>query len=151
VSISARFEAIRIELDDHEQCHDNTHMLRRHLGELRREIADLETWKHRYEAVRLTLTFHEGAAAMADRYAAGSPVPASVKALNREGEQVPDTVTWTASSGTVTTDDTTLSTTIDGADVGTLTVTVTDPGGLSVTGSVEIYDGTPASLELSFN
>lgn len=150
MSISERLEAIRIEIDDHEQCHDNTHMLRHHLRELRREIAELETWRHRYEAVRIILTFHEGAD-MADRYAAGSPVPVSVKPLNREGEQVPDTVTWTVSSGTVTPDETTLAATIDGADVGTLTVTVTDPSGLSASGSVEIYDGTPASLELSFN
>lgn len=150
MSISQRFEAIRIELDDHQRCHDNTHMLRRHVEELWREVAELETWRHRYEAVRITITFHQGAD-MADRYAAGTTVPVSVKALNREGEQVPDTVTWTVSSGTATPDDTTLSATIDGADVGTLTVTVTDPSGLSATGSVEIYDSTPASLELSFN
>lgn len=151
MSISQRFEAIRIELDDHEQCHDGTHMLRHHFTELRREIAELETWRHRYEAVRLILTFHEGAD-MADRYAAGSPVPVSVKPLNREGEQVPDTVTWTVSSGTVTEESPdTLGVTIVNADLGTLTVTATDPNGISTSGSVEIYDGTPASLELSFN
>jgi hypothetical protein len=152
VSISQRFEAIRIELDDHRQCHGNTHMLEHHIEHLEHEIAEIERWHCKTAPVRLVLTTHmpEGAV-MADRYAAGTPINVSVVPLNAEGQQVPDTVEWSVSSGTVTADETTLGATIDGADVGTLTVTATDPNGVTVTGSVEVYDSTPASLELSFN
>lgn len=153
VSISERIEAIRIEIADHRQCHGNTRMLEHHFEELEREMAEIQAWHRRTAPVRLRLTFHtEGAADMADRYAAGTPIPVSVKALNAEGDQVPDTVSWSTSSGTLTDQDpSTLAATIVNAAVGTLTVTVTDPNGLSATGTVEIYDGTPTSLELSFN
>jgi hypothetical protein len=68
---------------------------------------------------------------------------------NAEGVPVPDTLSWSASSGTLTVAADTLSATLDNAAIGTVTVTASDAAG--VTGSVEfeIVDGTPASITLT--
>jgi hypothetical protein len=66
---------------------------------------------------------------------------------NAEGASVPDTLTWTATSGTITPSADTLSATLDNAAVGT--VTVTDTTGLTASVEFEIVDSTPAAISLT--
>lgn len=68
---------------------------------------------------------------------------------NAEGATVPDTLSWTASSGTITPSDDTLSATLDNAAVGTVTVVVNDQAGLSAQVVFEVVDSTPANIELT--
>ncbi|HVU37633.1 MAG TPA: QueG-associated DUF1730 domain-containing protein [Opitutales bacterium] len=68
---------------------------------------------------------------------------------NAEGASVPDTLTWTATSGTITPSADTLSATLDNAAVGTVTVTATDTTGLTASVEFEIVDSTPAAISLT--
>lgn len=68
---------------------------------------------------------------------------------NAENQPVPDTLSWTATSGTLTVAADTLTATLDNAAIGTVTVTATDPHG--ITGSVvfDVVDSTPASVTVT--
>jgi len=68
---------------------------------------------------------------------------------NAEQQPVPDTLSWSATSGTLTPAADTLSATLDNAAVGTVTVTVTDPAGLTDSVEFEVVDATPAAIELT--
>jgi hypothetical protein len=68
---------------------------------------------------------------------------------NAEGADVADTLSWTASSGTITPSADTLSATLDNADVGTVTVTVTDSAGHTASIEFEIVDNAPANISLT--
>jgi hypothetical protein len=68
---------------------------------------------------------------------------------NAEGASVPDTLSWSASSGTLTPSADTLTATLDNAAVGTVTVTVTDPAGLTASVTFDVVDATPAAISLT--
>ncbi len=68
---------------------------------------------------------------------------------NAEGAQVPDTLSWTTSSGTLTPSADTLSATLDNAAVGTVSVSVTDAAGLSAEVTFDVVDATPANIALT--
>lgn len=74
-------------------------------------------------------------------------ITATVK--NAEGASVPDTLSWSATSGTLTPSADTLSATLDNAAVGTVTVSVTDTAGLTADVVFDVVDSTPASIELT--
>ena len=73
----------------------------------------------------------------------------TAKVTNTGGVAVPDSLSWTASSGTLTPSADTLSATLDNAAVGSVTVTVTDPGGLTAAADFDVVDETPAAISLS--
>lgn len=68
---------------------------------------------------------------------------------NAEGAPVTDTLTWSASSGTLTVSADTLSATLDNAAVGTVTVTATDSHGVTGSVSFDVVDNTPTSVALT--
>lgn len=68
---------------------------------------------------------------------------------NAEGATVPDTLSWSTTSGTLTPAADTLSTTLDNAAIGTVTVSVTDPAGLTASATFDVVDATPAAIALS--
>lgn len=68
---------------------------------------------------------------------------------NAEGAPVADTLSWTASSGTLTVAADTLSATLDNAAVGTVTVSVTDSAGLTASVEFDVVDAAPASIALT--
>jgi len=70
-------------------------------------------------------------------------------AKNAEGSPVPDTLTWSTTSGTLTPSQDTLSATLDNAAVGAVTVIVDDASGNHASVDFEIVDSTPTSLELT--
>ena len=68
---------------------------------------------------------------------------------NAEGQSVPDTLSWTTSSGTLTPSADTLSATLDNAAVGTVSVSVTDAAGLSAEVTFDVVDAAPANIALT--
>lgn len=68
---------------------------------------------------------------------------------NGGGIAVPDTLSWSATSGTLTPAADTLSATLDNAAVGPVTVSVTDPSGLTAAADFELVDETPAAIALT--
>ena len=79
----------------------------------------------------------------------GHPILINADVQNKDGVTVPDTLTYTATSGTLTADETTLKATLTGAVQGQVTVTATDPGGVSGSLTIEVVDPTPANITLS--
>jgi len=73
----------------------------------------------------------------------------TAKVTNAEQQPVPDTLSWSATSGTLTPAADTLSATLDNAAVGTVTVAVTDPAGLTDEVTFDVVDSTPAAIELT--
>jgi hypothetical protein len=83
-------------------------------------------------------------------YPAGSPVYLTAAVTNAEGVAVTDTVTWSASAGTVSADPANaLWATLVNAPLGDVTVTATTSNGLTATDTVTIVDGTPAAITLT--
>lgn len=68
---------------------------------------------------------------------------------NAEGVTIPDTLSWSASSGTLTVAGDTLSAILDNAAIGTVTVTATDAAGVSGSVEFDVVDATPAAIALS--
>lgn len=86
---------------------------------------------------------------MADQFPANEPIVITADVENNEHVPVTDTLTWSASGGTLTPDPTTLTATLTGAPLGDVTVSVVDPLGLTADLTVTIVDNTPASISLS--
>ena len=147
MSISARLEAIRIEIDDHRQCHGNTHMLEHHVRELEREVAELETWRHRYEPVRITIHTDPRNTTMA--FAPGATITFTATSQNRENVDVPDTYEWTTTAGTIVPGPDSTTVTVSDAPLGDLTVTATDPLGIAGSVTVTVADQTPAVVTVT--
>jgi hypothetical protein len=147
VSISQRFEAIRIELGDHRRCHDNTHMLERHVHELEREVAELEAWKRRYEPTHITIHTHTEGTSMS--FAPGAPITFTATSQNAESVDVPDTYEWTTTAGTIVPGPDSTTVTISDAPLGDLTVTATDPLGISGQTTVTVADQTPFAVTVT--
>lgn len=68
---------------------------------------------------------------------------------NAGGVSVPDSLSWTASSGTLTPAADTLSATLDNAAVGTVTVSVSDATGITAATVFDVVDDTPAAINLT--
>lgn len=68
---------------------------------------------------------------------------------NAEGQNVPDTLTWSTSSGTLTPSADTLSATLDNAAVGTVTIVADNGHGLSASVTFDVVDSTPANIALT--
>jgi hypothetical protein len=140
--------------------------LQREVDQLEHDLAELLTTAHGLghgctcgivtcdepSSIKITATIG-GTPLMADQQIpAGQTIALTAVVDNAEGQPVPDTLSWTATAGTVTAnpdDPSTLTATLANAPVGTVTVTATDAAG--VTGSLEldIVDATPASITLS--
>ena len=85
---------------------------------------------------------------MSTQLPAGKPIHLTAKVTNAEGAAVPDSLTWSATAGTLTVDDeTTLTATVQNAPVGTATVNVSD-GTLTASLDIDVTDSTPAAIEL---
>lgn len=69
--------------------------------------------------------------------------------VTKDGQPFADTLTWSASSGTLTPSADTLSATLDNAAVGTVQVSVTDPEGASASVEFDIVDQAQISLTVS--
>lgn len=67
----------------------------------------------------------------------------------KDGNPFADTLSWTATSGTITAAPDTLSATLDNAAVGTVTVTATDPEGASAEVSFDLVDQATITLAVS--
>lgn len=83
------------------------------------------------------------------QFPAGERRTITANVTNAEQVTVADTLSWTASSGTLTPADDTLSATLDNAALGDTTVTATDPSGLTKTITWETVDNTPANIDLT--
>jgi hypothetical protein len=68
---------------------------------------------------------------------------------NAKGVSVPDTLSWSASAGTISPAADTLSATLDNAPVGEVTVSVSDASGLTASVVFDVVDETPASITLT--
>lgn len=90
-----------------------------------------------------------GRTTMTSQFPEGHPIVINADVQNKDGVTVPDTLTYTATSGTLTVDETTLKATLTGAAQGQVTVTATDPGGVTGSITVEVVDPTPLSITLS--
>lgn len=69
--------------------------------------------------------------------------------VTTDGAPFADTLSWSATSGTVTAAPDTLSATLDNAAVGTVTVTATDPAGASADVSFDVVDQATITLAVS--
>lgn len=69
--------------------------------------------------------------------------------VTKDGQPFTDSLTYTASSGTVTPAADTMSATVDGAAAGTVTVTATDSAGASGEVSFELVDQAQITLAVS--
>lgn len=83
------------------------------------------------------------------QFPSGQPRTITAAVTNAEQQPVPDTLSWSASSGTLSVAADTLSATLVNAAVGTVTVTVTDPNNLTATIEFDIVDSTPANIALT--
>lgn len=147
MSISERITAILIEVDDHRQCHGNTHMLERHVRELEREVADLEAWKRRYEPTHITIHTHTEGTTMS--FAPGATITFTATSQNAESVDVPDTYEWTTTAGTIVPGPDSSTITISDAPLGDVTVTATDPLGLSGNITATVADPTPVTVTVT--
>jgi len=87
---------------------------------------------------------------MSTQLPAGTPIHVKAAVTNAEGTPVPDQLTWSSTSGTLTVDDeTTLTATVVNAPVGTFTVSVTDQHGLTASLDIEVFDSAPAAISLT--
>jgi hypothetical protein len=69
--------------------------------------------------------------------------------VTKDGQPFTDTLSWSASSGTLTPAADTLSATLDNAAAGTVTVTATDSAGASGEVSFELVDQAQISLTVA--
>jgi len=69
--------------------------------------------------------------------------------VTKDGQPFADTLSWSATSGTLTPATDTLSATLDNAAVGTVTVTATDPAGASADVSFDVVDQPQITLAVS--
>lgn len=109
---------------------------------------------HDRQPARITIQAftHRKGHAMAEQFPDNEPILLAAVVDNAEGVPVADTLTWTATSGTVTvdaTDPSTLTATLTGAAVGEVTATATDPTGLTGTVTFTIVDSTPATITVT--
>lgn len=99
---------------------------------------------------RITLTASlNGDTVLSNQFPEGHPIVITADVENAEHVAVPDTLTYTTTSGAIATDASTLTATLTGAALGQVTVTATDALGLSASITVEVVDPTPASIALS--
>jgi hypothetical protein len=147
------------------RVHADFEEIHREVDQLEHDLAELLTTAHGLghgctcgivtcEAATITITATlEGRPIVADQQIpAGQTIALTAVVDNAEGQPVPDTLSWTATAGTVTAnpdDPSTLTATLANAPVGTVTVTVTDPTGVTGTLELDIVDSTPASITLS--
>lgn len=86
---------------------------------------------------------------MSTQLPAGKPIHVTAAVTNAEGANVPDSLTWSTTAGTLTVDDpSTLAATVVNAPLGPFSVNVTD-GNLTASLDIEIVDATPAAINLS--
>lgn len=90
-----------------------------------------------------------GRTTVSNQFPEGHPILINADVQNKDGVPVPDTLTYTATSGTLTADETTLKATLTGAAQGQVTITATDPHGVSGSITIEVVDPTPATITLS--
>jgi hypothetical protein len=82
-------------------------------------------------------------------FAPGQTITFTAVSDNAEGLAVADAYTWATTAGTVVDGADSTSITISDAPLGDLTVTATDPAGISGTVTVTIADTTPASVTVT--
>lgn len=90
-----------------------------------------------------------GRTTVTTQFPEGHPILINADVQNKDGVAVPDTLTYTTTSGTLTADETTLKATLTGAAQGQVTISATDPTGLSGSLTIEVVDPTPATIILS--
>lgn len=90
-----------------------------------------------------------GRTTMSNQFPEGHPILINANVQNKDGVTVPDTLTYTTTSGTLTADETTLKATLTGAAQGQATITATDPAGVTGSLTIEVVDPTPATITLS--
>lgn len=83
------------------------------------------------------------------QFPAGQQRTLTAAVTNAEQQPVPDTLSWSTTSGTLTPAADTLTATLDNAAVGTVTVVATDPHGISGEVVFDIVDATPASVTVT--
>jgi len=83
------------------------------------------------------------------QFPAGQPRTITAAVTNAEGVAVPDTLSWSANSGTLTVAPDTLSATLDNAAIGTVTVSVNDAISVTASVSFDVVDATPAAIALT--
>ena len=87
--------------------------------------------------------------ATVQQFPAGQQRTITANVTNAESATIPDTLSWSATSGTLTPATDTLSATLDNAAIGEVTVTVTDPNGLTDSVTFDIVDNIPANIDLT--
>ncbi|WP_194923207.1 hypothetical protein [Catenulispora pinisilvae] len=121
------------------------------LRDIHRDVAQLlDLAEHPRHARTITISATiTGRTVLSTQFPEGHPILINADVQNKDGVPVPDTLTYTATSGTLTADETTLKATLTGAAQGQVTVSATDPTGLSGSLTFEVVDPTPASITLS--
>lgn len=82
-------------------------------------------------------------------FAPGQTITFTAASENAEQQPVADTYTWTTTAGTIVDGADSNTVTISDAPLGDLTVTATDPAGLSGSVTVTVADQTPASVTVT--
>lgn len=99
--------------------------------------------------ITLTASASPGGTPMSS-YALGAPVYLTAAVTNAEQTPITDTVSWSASAGTVTADPSNpLWATLVNAPLGDVTVTATTSNGIAAQDTVTIVDNTPAAITLT--
>lgn len=121
------------------------------LRDIHRDVAQLlDLAEHPRHARTITISATiTGRTTVTTQFPEGHPILINADVQNKDGVPVPDTLTYTTTSGTLTADETTLKATLTGAAQGQVTVTATDPGGVSGSLTIEVVDPTPATITLS--
>jgi hypothetical protein len=82
-------------------------------------------------------------------FAPGQTITFTAVSDNAEGQPVADTYTWSTTTGTIVDGADSTTVTISDAPLGDLTVTATDPTGLTGEVTVTVADQTPASVTVT--
>lgn len=128
----------------HERPHDALEDIRRMEAEILELLEQRST-----TPTRITITPTDQEGNIVTTFAPGQTATFTAVSDNAEGAPVADTYTWSTTAGTIVpgADDTSI--TISDAPLGDLTVTATDPAGLTGTVTVTIADQTPASITVT--
>ncbi len=124
--------------------------IEQHLDHLDREVAQLLALARANDRApaRITLTATTEGTPMTT-FAPGQTITFAAVSDNAEGAPVGDTYTWATTAGTIVAGADTTTVTISDAPLGDVTVTATDPAGLSGSVTVTVADQTPATVTVT--
>jgi hypothetical protein len=128
-----------------DEAFEDIHRMEAEILQLQQELAA----QHATTPAVITITPTDQEGNIVTTYAPGQTATFTAVSDNAENQPVADTYTWSTTAGTIVPGADTTTVTISDAPLGDLTVTATDPAGLSGTVTVTIADQTPASVTVT--